>query len=342
MDEFLRSVPAAAVSVYALVAYAVAVLLFVIGYTRHRAGISLVGGLLIAVLAVGAIAVLKPVQVKPVAAVEDTAMQGNVETWRRTHPFGEISGAASVALNLPPNERPQELDAWLGRVTKRYQELKRKGERLPREELEGGKPGNEYVEIKAYSSPPRNQDLEAQGEAERFVEYLLFRPYYFVIASRDDAKDAKPQGPVISVQAQGETVKVFFDGQTQRPYRIEGTAVGKGNFTPIAGQFTSWLDFYGANLTVRVRAVGTSPQTLSLARIESFSFTTRNEQWRATARLGSTGEVKPAVNFPGSLTVAGADWRTLGPLPADFPGKRLPSHGPRPVETKPEAPVVRP
>ena len=165
-----------------------------------------------------------------------------------------------------------------------------------------------------------------QGESEKFVDELLFNSYYILMASKDDSK-MHLLAPSITIEAKATNVKVYFDSTTQKPYRIEGFSEGDGSFNPIAGHFTNWLDFYGANLILRVRVLAPS-QALSFATIKNFSFTTENNYWRATARFSSTGEIDTIADRPGSIVIVDANWKTLGAVPNDFPSERLPSYGP--------------
>jgi hypothetical protein len=249
-----------------------------------------------------------------------------INIWRAQHPFGDITGFVKVTLDMPEDKHLPGLASWLGRVSAVYGKMKSSGQPLPREVLGSDVYGQEYVLIQR--TPPENWDLAPSGPSEAFVDQLLFHPFYFVMVSGDDST-THLLAPSITFQAECDDVKVYFNSDTKTPVSIEGDAEGKGNFNPIAGQITNWVDFYGMTLIARIR-ITDSPdqQALDLTRFNIFAFDTSSNSWHAHAQFPPPDSGKTFYDRPGSLTVKPADWETLGSVPNDYPGPRKPEYGP--------------
>jgi len=317
-----------------------------IRHSRLRWTFLLIGALLIGVIAVSTIALLNPSHraVESVReAVVDTGKatqrvvehrfsQMQIDLWRQAHGFGTVSGTAGFHIDLPAGASLDGLDHWLRRVTGRYKNAKQRKMPLDRGVPWGdGTLGDEYVEVNA--SAKRNWDLCPQGDSEALVDQLLFNPYVMFMVSKDSSK-THLLAPSVAIATRAESIKVFFDSVTQRPKRIETFSAGPGRFNPIAGQFTNWLDLYGATLFVRVRiTVDPKPAALALARHWSLSFETENDYWHARASIPSLDGRNVLIDRPGSVVVVKADWNTLGSVPNDYPGERIPEFGaPSPIQ----------
>jgi hypothetical protein len=82
-------------------------------------------------------------------------------------------------------------------------------------------------------------------------------------------------------------------------------------------------------LIARIRLTADpKPEALALARYWTLSFKTENNYWHAEASIPAPDGENVVVDRPGSVVVVKADWNTLGKVPNDYPGKRLPEFGP--------------
>jgi hypothetical protein len=256
------------------------------------------------------------------------AQKLEIEMWRASHAFGKISGSALISIGMPDNGHIDGLNEWLNRVAKRYAEAKKTHQMLPKDVSRGdGISADEYLEINAVANPKLNWDLAPRGEKERFVKELIFEPALMFMPSKDNTR-VHLLTPLVTVNAKAESVKVFFDPVTHSPTRIEAFSAGDGDFKPLSGEFTNWLDLYGATIIVRPRlTVYPRPELLALVHFDSLSFTTQNNFWQATASF-SQSDKNATVDRPGSLLIENADWTALGSVPNDYPGYRSKSFGP--------------
>jgi hypothetical protein len=190
--------------------------------------------------------------------------------------------------------------------------------------------GDEYLEINALTSTRQNWDLIARGESEKFVDELLFNSRYIMLATGGERKGLLLSP--LSFDAAASSVKVYFDSATGKPNKVEGFAEGKGTFRPVAGQFNNWVDFYGATLIARqIFSVHPIPEAFALVEHRSITFHAEGDQWSPTATFAGYTGADLFTDEMRSLIAVKADWRTLGQLPGDYPGERLPPYGPVPA-----------
>jgi hypothetical protein len=379
MEEFIRSIPAAASSPYALAAYAIAAVIFLfagarlrlaklllekidtippeerrrtveiatgtvlpthispeqwIRNNRLRWAFLLAASILIVILVTAIVAIVNPSRKefdKLGATIEDGNQQVKLDLWRNRYGIGQVSGSAWITIDLPDGKSADGLTTWLNRVEKRYRALKASNAVLDNVWLgSDDMKGTEYLEINALTSPKKNLDLMPIGEGEKFVDELLFNSHYFLLATSGE-KCGLLLSP-LSFDAKASSVKIYFDSATKRPNKVEGHAEGAGIFLPVPGQFTNWVDFYGATLIAKQRFLTNPlPEAFNLVEYKSIDFNAEDNQWNKSATLATYTGADLFTDKRRSLIVKNADWKTLGKLPRDYPGKRLPLHGPAPA-----------
>ncbi|HTV75054.1 MAG TPA: hypothetical protein VME66_15275 [Candidatus Acidoferrales bacterium] len=236
-----------------------------------------------------------------------------VQVWREQHTFGKMTGAFEITMQVPDGASISGFSPWLERVKKRYDQIKASGRSLQRDDQ------GEFLTVTA-------RDLVPAGEAEATADRLLFHSRYAIMVSRND-QVTHLMVPSIVFDAVATGAVVRFDPKT-RSATITSFEEANGTYNPIAGQVTNWLDLYGAMIIGRSITYPTpDPQAQALARYTTFSFSTSNSGWTATASLTPIDVTNARYDRPGSLTVDAADFRVLGPVPADFPGTRPPIYG---------------
>ena len=377
MEEFIRSIPAAASSPYALTAYAIAAVIFLFAGARLRLAKALLAkidaippeerrraveiatgtvlpthispeqwirnnrlrwafllavSILIVILVTAVVAIANPSGReldKLGSTIEDSSQQVKLDLWRSRYEIGQVSGSAWITIDLSDGKSTAGLTSWLDRVEKRYKVLRASNVVLDTAWLGSDVKGDEYLEINPHTSPKKNLDLIPRGEGEKFVGELLFNSHYFLLATGGEKR-----GLLLSpldFSAEATSVKIYFDAATRKPNKIEGFAEGAGTFLPVPGQFTNWVDFYGATLIARQRfSVQPPPETFNLIEYKSIVFEARDNHWNKSATFAPYTGADLFTDERRSLIVKNADWRTLGKLPRDYPGKRLPLHGPAP------------
>lgn len=374
MNNFLNSIPAAATSEFALVAYAIAAILFIIAgaklqmakltfariellpeserrraleiatgnvlpthvtadqwirHERQKWTFLLIGAVLIALMTVVTIALVNPTS-RDITNLETTvvkqAQQLRLDVWRDRYEIGQVSGYAAIAVDLTQGNSKQELAPWLNRVEDRYRTLKSATDpnsRAVRGVAEG------YIEINSLTSPKWNWDLIPRGEQEKLPDELFFNSRFHMLATGGE-KRGLLLAP-LSFEAKASSVKIYIDPVTQNATRIEGSAEGSGRFSPIPGQFTHWLDFYGATLIARQKfTVDPESDVFDSLTYESITFNAKSDQWNKSATFAGYTGADLYTDSKRSLIVQNADWRTLENLPGDYPGQRLDVHGPVP------------
>lgn len=374
MEEFIRSIPGAASSPYALAAYAIAAVMFLfagarlslarallakidsippeerrrtveiatgtvlpthispeqwIRNNRLRWTFLLAASVLIVILVIVIVAIANP-SGKALSRIEATINDGNqqvkIDLWRNRYGIGKVSGSAWIAIDLLDGESAA-LATWLDRVRRRYKTLKASNVVLDAAWVSSDKKGDEYLEINALTSPKKNWDLIANGEGEKFVDELLFNSRFFLFATSGE-KRGLLLSP-LSFDAKATSVKIYFDSATGKPNKIEGFAEGAGTFLPVPGQFNNWVDFYGATLIARqLFLVKPLPGAFDAVEYRSIAFHAKDDQWEKSATFAPYTGAELFTDDLRSLIVKNADWKTLGNLPRDYPGNRLPLYGP--------------
>ncbi|WP_431481667.1 hypothetical protein [Pseudomonas thivervalensis] len=376
MEEFVRSIPAAASSPYALAAYAIAAVIFLFAGSRLRLAkvlldkidsippeerrrtveiatgtvlptrispeqwirnnrlrwaFLLAASILIVILVIAIVAIVNP-SAKKIEKLETIIEDGNqqvkIDLWRNRYGIGQVSGSAWITIDLD-GKSSSELTAWLSRVEKRYKDLKMSNVVLDTDWLSSDLKGDEYLEINALTSPKRNWDLTPKGQGEQFVDELLFNSRYVLLST-----SGEKHGLLLSTlgfNAEATSVKIYFDPVTSKPKKIDGHAQGAGAFNPVPGQFNNWVDFYGATLIARQLFLVTPlPAAFTLVEYNSITFDAKDNQWDKSATFSTYTGADLFTDERRSLIVKNADWKTLGQLPRDYPGKRLPMYGAAP------------
>jgi hypothetical protein len=376
MEEFIRSIPAAASSPYALAAYAIAAVVFLFAGSRLRLAkllldkidsippeerrrtveiatgtvlptrispeqwirnnrlrwaFLLAASILIVILVITIVAIVNPSAEKIDklgAIIKDGNQQVKLDLWRSRYGIGQVSGSAWITIDLD-EKFTAGLTTWLSRVEKRYKDLKVSNVRLDTDWLSSDLKGDEYLEINALTSPKRNWNLIPNGQDEQFVDELLFNSRYILLST-----GGEKHGLLLSTlgfNAKATSVKIYFNSVTSKPNKIEGHAQGIGIFNPVPGQFNNWIDFYGATLIARQLFLVTPlPAAFTLVEYKSITFDAKDNQWDKSATFSTDAGADLFTDERRSLIIKNADWKTLGPLPRDFPGERLPVYGPAP------------
>ena len=299
---------------------------------RMRWSFLLSASFLIVILVIVIVALVNPAG-KTIEQLESTVQDGNkqvkIDLWRNRYEIGEVTGYASITIDLANGAAPIGLKAWLNRVEEHYKALKSSGAQIDTGWRGTGIRGDEYLEINALTSPKKNWDLIPQKKEEQFVNELLFNSRYIMLATGGD-KRGLLLSP-LSFEARVNSVKVYFDSATEKPKKIEGSAQGIGVFRPVPGQFNHWLDFYGAKLIVRqLFIVNPLPEAIESVEYESIMFSAEDDQWKKSATFAMYTGAELYTDTQRSLIVMNADWKTLGKVPQDYPGDRLAVHGPAP------------
>jgi len=376
MEEFVRAIPAAAASPYALAAYAIAAIIFLFAGARLRLAKTLLAkietippderrrtveiatgtvlptsispeqwirnnrlrwafllaaSILIVILVIAIIALVNPGarEIEKLGqSIEEGNQQVKIDLWRNRYGMGEISGSAWIAIDLTGTHSTLGLNTWLGRVEKQYKAMKASNIAFPTTFRGSDQKGDEYLEINTLAS--QNLDmLPNSNEDEKFVDELLFNSHFILLAT-GGTKRGLLLSP-LSFSAKATSVKTYFDPATNKPNKIEGFASGTGTFRPVPGQFTNWLDFYGSTLIARqIFSINPIPASFDLVEYESITFEAKDDQWVKSATFAMYTDQELFTDSKRSLIVKNADWKTLGQVPKDYPGKRLLLYGPEP------------
>ncbi|MGM4909368.1 hypothetical protein [Rhizobium sp. 768_B6_N1_8] len=376
MEEFIRAIPAAAASPYALAAYAIAAIIFLFAGARLRLAKTLLAkidtippderrrtveiatgtvlptnispeqwirnnrlrwtfllaaSILIVILVIAIIALVNPSarEIEKLGqSIEEGNQQVKIDLWRNRYGMGEISGSAWIAIDLTGTQSTSGINTWLDRVEKQYKIMKNSNIAFPTAFRGSDQKGGEYLEINTLASQNLNL-LPNNTEDEKFVDELLFNSHYILLAT-GGMKRGLLLSP-LSFYAKATSVKTYFDPASNKPSKIEGFASGAGTFLPVPGQFTNWLDFYGSTLIARqVFSINPIPASFDSVEYESIAFEAKDDHWVKSATFAMYTGQELFTDSKRSLIVKNADWKTLGQVPKDYPGKRLILYGPEP------------
>ncbi|CAH1091356.1 hypothetical protein [Candidatus Nitrotoga sp. 1052] len=256
----------------------------------------------------------------------DSLVSVKLDLWRDRYGISSVSGGAWIVIDLLDGKPKVGLSPWLYRVEERYKALKASNVALDASWISSDVKGDEYLEINSLTSPKKNWDLIPEGESEKFVDELLFHSKYILLATNGQ-KHGLLLSP-FSFKAEATSVKIYFDSITNKPNKIEGFAQGKGEFTPIPGQFNNWVDFYGATLITRQIFLSYPlPEAFTSVEYRSITFDIKGNNWSPSATFAEHTGADLYTDKLRSLIVQNADWRTLGQVPGDYPGKRLALYG---------------
>ncbi len=377
MEELFNAIPAAASSPYALAAYAIAAVIFLLAGARLRVAkmllekietippeerkrtVEIATGTILPteisaeqwirnnrtkwafLLSVSVLVVILVIVVVALASPDDeeikklnsTVQDGNkqvmIDLWRNRYEIGEVTGYAAITIDLTEKSPPSGLKVWLNRVEEDYKALKSLGAQIERAWRGTGIKGDEYIEINALTSPKKNWSLVPNEQEEQFVHELLFNSRYILLATGGD-KGGLLLSP-FSFEAKATSVKIYFNSTTEKPIKIEGNAEGSGVFNPVPGQFSHWLDFYGAELKARqIILVNPLPEAFELVEYDTIKFSAKDDQWNKSATFATYTGAELYTDKKRSLIVMNADWKTLGKVPGDYPGNRADVYGPVP------------
>jgi hypothetical protein len=296
---------------------------------RLRWTFLLAASILIVILATVIVAIVNPSgnEIKKLQnTIVDSNQQVKIDLWRNRYGIGKVSGADWITIDLPDGKAPFGLITWLNRVDERYKTLKASNVVLDTAWRSSDEKGDEYLEINALTSPKKNWDLIPSDEGERFVDELLFNSHFILLATSGE-KRGLLLSP-LSFYAKATSVKIYFDSASSKPNKIEGFAEGPGTFLPVPGQFNNWVDFYGATLIARqIFSVNPLPEAFSSVEYKSITFNANDDQWNKSATFARYTGAELFTDERRSLIVKKADWETLGSVPQDYPGKRLPLYG---------------
>lgn len=249
-----------------------------------------------------------------------------VDAWRDRYRMGSVSGHASFSLVLNEATREGPLKSWLARVQKRYKKLRRSRKRNEVELL--GLRG-QTLRINLYTKRGNNADLVPDRDGEELASEAFFRGRFIMLTTGGTKRGLLL--PTLRFDAELRSVEVTFDPETNKPIRVASSLSGDGIFSPIAGQFTNWMDYYGATLIVRRIGVSEAVSTIiDAVEYDYVRFSAKDELWSKSAKFAIDTGAELYTDDKNSLIIQNADWQTLGKLPADFPGQRLEVHGPPP------------
>lgn len=300
-------------------------------HERQKWTFLLFGAVLIALLTILTIAIVNPSRQEISdleGAVVDQAQQLRIDMWRERYEMGEVTGSASIKVDLTEKSVREGLSPWLTRVEEHYNAvLSSTNENLAA--VEGI--SDSHIEIRPGKSTDWNNELVPEGEDEAVPHQLFFNPRFFMLTTGGNKRGLLLS--TLSFQSTAIYVTVVFDRATQKATRIESFATGEGDFSPVPGQFTNWLDFYGARLIVRQRFSGDLESDLFKSlEYESIVFKAKGDSWTKSATFAARTGATLYTDDRHSLIIQKADWKTLGKLPGDYPGERLQLHGPVPDE----------
>lgn len=356
MEEFLQSIPAAAQNPYAVVAYAIAALVFLFGgaqlrmaqllltkitsipekdrrraleiatgtvlpthispeqwirHNRMRWMFLLLASLLIVLLAITAIALLKP--------SDDKLTDIEVATWRQQRPFGTWKARDLFSIPLS-NVVLRQYGDWLHRVieAERHSDetmLRRHG----------------FILIEGESDLKPQQYTEAQA-------YSLFNIPSSIVRLRHDRSQLSPSTYLIPSTTNGEIhlqlkpyrldITIQVDKNTLEPknlsFYLESTARLYGG----DGTVNNWLDLYGGEVIVEINDY--LPEDSELL---SFSIGYEDTAWPRTLTLDCDPIYRRLISKKAdSEDIAYYNFlgvKQLGLIPNGYPGQLPPGYDPR-------------
>ena len=314
-----------------------------IRHDRQKWFFLLVGAGLIAIITVVAIALIQPNEKEFVTKVQDVVSSTAAQTaavvtsestavqvglWRDRYGMGEVSGGAWIKIELKAGQPTAELGPWLARVQEYYRKAKAAGGDIGTDWVGSDVKGDDYLDINSGTTPKKHWDLAPRGDQEQFVDKLLFNARYLLLAT-SGTKRGLLLSP-LSFDEKASSVKIYFDPSSQKATRGEWHASGPGSFSPVPGQFTNWLDFYGATLIARQLIGYPAPSAFEMVDYQSITFESKGDHWTRSATFAAHTGADLYTDDERSLIVQNADWRTLGQVPGDYPGQRIALYGEKP------------